>query len=68
MFNYFTSVYIHGPYSLVYIYIVPVSENFIVTMMIKLEVMMSMRRMTVTMTDGDGLYLKDDEDYEGDED
>ena len=34
----------------VYIYVVPVSENFILTMMIKLEVMMSMRRMTVTMT------------------
>ena len=32
----------------VYIYVVPVSENFILTMMIKLEVMM--RRMTVTMT------------------
>ena len=34
----------------VYIYVVPVSENFILTMMITLEVMMSMRRMTVTMT------------------
>ena len=34
----------------VYIYVVPVSENFILTMMFKLEVMMSMRRMTVTMT------------------
>ena len=34
----------------VYIYVVPISENFILTMMIKLEVMMSMRRMTVTMT------------------
>ena len=34
----------------VYIYVVPVYENFILTMMITLEVMMSMRRMTVTMT------------------
>ena len=50
MFNYFTSVYIHESYSPVYIYVAPVSENFILTMMIKLEVMMSMRRMTVTMT------------------
>ena len=35
---------------MVYIYVVPVSQNFILTMMIKLEVMMNMRRMTVTMT------------------
>ena len=34
----------------VYIYVVHVSENFILTMMIKLEVMMSMRRMTMTMS------------------